>query len=230
MGKLKKLLVFLTSINFMLGNPTKINSAASDSGIDLNVKVNEDVPNHLCTRFFQNLEVRSVQVFMLKKNWHVQSPNILLTKLIRCSTDTNLYTFEGRKPTKRMTWNWIYNLYLKANDVFSKTFQSLLNSTSDLLEHETGSSLSRVTIQLPASMMSSPCMTNITMTKVNHVTSDTTDVTITGRDPVFGSTPFTIQHGGCGTRGRRVTLPSDSLVQADNVTSDMGKINCWHFS
>ena len=57
MGKLKKLLVFLTSINFMLGNPTKVNSATQESGIELNVKVNEDVPNHLCKRFFHNLEV-----------------------------------------------------------------------------------------------------------------------------------------------------------------------------
>ena len=41
----------------MLGNPTKVNSATSESGIELNVKVNEDVPNHLCKRFFTNLEV-----------------------------------------------------------------------------------------------------------------------------------------------------------------------------
>ena len=42
------------------------------------------------------------------------------------------------------------------------------------------------------------------------------DVILTGRDPVFGSFPFSVQHGGCETRGRHVILPVDNLLQSDS--------------
>ena len=41
---------------------------------------------------------------------------------------------------------------------------------------------------------------------------------------MFGSSPYSVQHGGCGERGARVTLPADSLVQADTVAEDTGEI------
>ena len=40
---------------------------------------------------------------------------------------------------------------------------------------------------------------------------------------MFGSSPYSVQHGGCGERGARVTLPADSLVQADTVAEDTGE-------
>ena len=35
-------------------------SSQINHGVEIVVKVNEDVPNHLCTRFFNNLEVREI--------------------------------------------------------------------------------------------------------------------------------------------------------------------------
>ena len=35
-------------------------SSQINDGVEIVVKVNEDVPNHLCTRFFNNLEVREI--------------------------------------------------------------------------------------------------------------------------------------------------------------------------
>lgn len=39
---------------------TVANSSQINHGVEIVVKVNEDVPNHLCTRFFNNLEVREI--------------------------------------------------------------------------------------------------------------------------------------------------------------------------
>ena len=80
-----------------------------------------------------------------------------------------------------------------------------------------------MTVELPASLISSPCTANISLARLG-VESLEGDVEVTGRDPVFGSAPFGVQAGGCGARGRRVYLPSDRLLQADNVTSDTGEI------
>ena len=55
MRKLLDFIVFLAFINFA----TSINNPTTNIGVEINVKVNEDVPNHLCARFFKNLEVRN---------------------------------------------------------------------------------------------------------------------------------------------------------------------------
>ena len=101
-------------------------------------------------------------------------------------------------------------------------FQDLFSRASDMLEHETGSPLSLITFQLPRAMLTPSCRTNITVTRLTGPTSRS-DVVITGRDPVFGSAPFSVQHQGCGMSGLRVVLPSNSLVQAHNVSAEMGK-------
>ena len=40
---------------------------------------------------------------------------------------------------------------------------------------------------------------------------------------MFGSLPFSVQHGGCGERGRHVILPVDTRVQNDTITNDTSK-------
>ena len=45
---------------FILLGLTVANSSQINDGVEIVVKVNEDVPNHLCTRFFNNLEVREI--------------------------------------------------------------------------------------------------------------------------------------------------------------------------
>ena len=80
-----------------------------------------------------------------------------------------------------------------------------------------------MTVELPASLISSPCTANISLARLDVETLQT-DVVITERDPVFGTAAFGVQAEGCGARGRRVYLPSDGLLQADNVTSDTGEI------
>ena len=44
------------------------------------------------------------------------------------------------------------------------------------------------------------------------------------RDPVFGGSPYPLQYGGCGVGGLQVRLPLDSLVQGENISSQLGKI------
>ena len=96
-----------------------------------------------------------------------------------------------------------------------------------MLEHETSSPLSRVTVELPQSMVSSACTANISLARLGVETLQT-DVVITERDPVFGMAAFGVQAEGCGARGRRVYLPSDRLLQADNLTSDTGEIPTYY--
>ena len=96
-----------------------------------------------------------------------------------------------------------------------------------MLEHETSSPLSRVTVELPESLVSSPCTANITMARLGAETLQS-DVVVTERDPVFGTAAFGVQAGGCGVRGRRVYLPSDRLLQADSLTSDTGEIPTYY--
>ena len=55
------------------------------------------------------------------------------------------------------------------------------------------------------------------------------DILLTDRDPVFGSSPFSVQHGGCGERGRHVILPLDSLVQGEDVTDDTSEFNAEYY-
>ena len=55
MRKQLECLVFLAFLNCS----TSINNPTANIGVEINVKVNEDVPNHLCARFFKNLEVRN---------------------------------------------------------------------------------------------------------------------------------------------------------------------------
>ena len=43
------------------------------------------------------------------------------------------------------------------------------------------------------------------------------------RDPVFGGSPYPLQYGGCGVPGLQVRLPLDSLVQGENISSQLGK-------
>ena len=96
-----------------------------------------------------------------------------------------------------------------------------------MLNHETSVPLTRVTVELPDSMISSSCTANITLSKLGKESLEP-NVEVTGRDPVFGSSPFSVQAGGCRARGRGVTLPGDRLLQADNVTSDTGEITTEH--
>ena len=39
--------------------------SAANTGIEISVKVKEDVPNHLCARFFNNLEVKGKIIFKI---------------------------------------------------------------------------------------------------------------------------------------------------------------------
>ena len=43
------------------------------------------------------------------------------------------------------------------------------------------------------------------------------DILVTGRHPLFGSRPWSLQHGGCAVRGQRVELPYPGLL-GDNGT------------
>ena len=105
-------------------------------------------------------------------------------------------------------------------------FQSLFSSSAALLEHETAVPVTRVTVQLPASLASAPgCLpSSASLSPVWAPASDNRAlVSLSPRDPVFGSSAFSVQEAGCGARGLRVTLPGDSLVQADNVTQETGQ-------
>merc|ERR1719483_407239 len=93
----------------------------------------------------------------------------------------------------------------------------MLTSTSHLLKEETSTPISTITIILPASLLNTPCISNLSL---SQVTNKPADIFLTERDPVFGSVPFSVQHGGCGERGSHVILPIDSLVQSENVTDD----------
>ena len=95
-----------------------------------------------------------------------------------------------------------------------------MTSASKLLQEETSASISTIIIRLPPSILHSPCSTNLTL---YQVISTPVDILLTGRDPVFGSLPFSVQHGGCGERGRHVILPVDTLVQNDTITNDTSK-------
>ena len=46
------------------------------------------------------------------------------------------------------------------------------------------------------------------------------------RDPVFGGSPYPLQYGGCEVGGLQVRLPLDSLVQGENISSQLGKSYC----
>ena len=129
--------------------------------------------------------------------------------------------------------------------------QSLFNATSLLLERESSVWVSSIRVELPASMVTSDqCVPgNVTVARVWEADTSTQPASVAGtprsvqifftddvniftrtknicccRDPVFGSSPYSVQHGGCGERGARVTLPADSLVQADTVAEDTGEI------
>lgn len=103
-------------------------------------------------------------------------------------------------------------------------FQSLFGSSASLLEHETAVPVSRVTVQLPASLAPGCLPAPASLAPVWAPASVTRALVSLGpRDPVFGSSAFSVQEAGCGARGRRVTLPGDSLVQADNVTQETGQ-------
>ena len=56
MERLKHYIVLVTLLHSVL--------SADQQGLEINVKIQEDVPNHLCHRFFTNLEVRSKMI-----NW-----------------------------------------------------------------------------------------------------------------------------------------------------------------
>ena len=43
------------------------------------------------------------------------------------------------------------------------------------------------------------------------------------RDPVFGGSPYPLQYGGCAVPGLQVRLPLDSLVQGENISSQLGE-------
>ena len=115
---------------------------------------------------------------------------------------------------------------------YTSPFQSLFGSASALLEHETSVPVSRVSVQLPASLASAPgCLpASASLSPVWAPASDTrAEVSLGPRDPVFGSSAFSVQEAGCGLQGRRVTLPGDSLVQADNVTQQTGENQEQHY-
>ena len=46
------------------------------------------------------------------------------------------------------------------------------------------------------------------------------DLVVTGRHPLFGSRPWSAQHGRCGVRGLRVELPYTGLLQQHNNDDD----------
>jgi len=127
-----------------------VNNELQAEGLDLTVKIYEDMPKHLCGRALANLE-------------------------------------------------------------------SLLTSSSFLLQEYTSSPIRTINIVLPSTLVHSSCTANITLEQVQY---ESVDILLNDRDPVFGSTPFSVQHGGCGERGRHVILPLDSLVQGENVTDD----------
>jgi hypothetical protein len=91
-----------------------------------------------------------------------------------------------------------------------------------LLEHYTSSPINTISIILPPTLVHTACTANITLNKFHH---EPVDILLTERDPAFGSSPFSVQHGGCGERGRHVILPLDSLVQGENVTDDTSEFN-----
>ena len=96
-------------------------------------------------------------------------------------------------------------------------FQSLLTSSMKLLDTP-----AKITVVLPASFTQTSCIGNISFSQVHLLRPD---VLVSGRDPVFGSSPFSIQHSGCGQRGRNIVLPVDSLVQAQTVQLSEGLCN-----
>eukprot|EP00090_Calanus_glacialis_P035817 TRINITY_DN6109_c0_g1_i2.p1 TRINITY_DN6109_c0_g1~~TRINITY_DN6109_c0_g1_i2.p1 ORF type:complete len:1093 (+),score=204.46 TRINITY_DN6109_c0_g1_i2:1-3279(+) len=127
-----------------------VNNDLQVEGIDLTVKIYQDIPKHLCGRALANLE-------------------------------------------------------------------ALLTSSSYLLQQHTSSPINTISIILPPTLVKTACTANITLNKLQK---EPVDILLTDRDPVFGSSPFSVQHGGCGERGRHVILPLDSLVQGENVTDD----------
>ena len=100
--------------------------------------------------------------------------------------------------------------------------EAVLTSSSSLLSHSTSRPITSISIILPPTLVKTACTANITLHTFHH---EPVDILLTDRDPVFGSSPFSVQHGGCGERGRHVILPLDSLVQGETVTDDTSEFN-----
>ena len=56
MAKLKEYLVFLFLINVSAGDFSK------NAGAEITIKVNQEIPKHLCWRFLNNLEVKLTKI------------------------------------------------------------------------------------------------------------------------------------------------------------------------
>ena len=52
--------------------------SAANTGIEISVKVKEDVPNHLCARFFNNLEVKGKIIFKIYIDSFFTSNNLMI--------------------------------------------------------------------------------------------------------------------------------------------------------
>ena len=95
------------------------------------------------------------------------------------------------------------------------SLHTLLTGARTELYNKTNINTERVTISLPRSWSSSPCVQGLSLTRA----------TPGAPDLVVLSSPNTeirtVQYGGCGVRGKRIILPHQRVENSKNVTRDV---------
>ena len=94
----------------------------------------------------------------------------------------------------------------------------MLTSSSNLLLTHMIQPIRKVIVLLPKTFKSTAIFNK---TKVQLLRED---ILLSERDPVFQSSPFSIQFAGCGRRGRCINLPVDGLLTSKEVSEAEGKV------
>ena len=92
---------------------------------------------------------------------------------------------------------------------------TLLTGASTALLNKTQIRTERLTISLPRSWSSSPCVEGLALTRPSPGAPDLVVL------PSPNTEIRTVQYGGCGVRGKRIILPHQRVENSQNVTRDV---------
>ena len=95
------------------------------------------------------------------------------------------------------------------------SLHTLLTGARTELFNKTNINTERVTISLPRSWSSSPCVQGLSLTRP---TPGAPDLVVL---PSPNTEIRTVQYGGCGVRGKRIILPHQRVENSQNVTRDV---------
>ena len=92
---------------------------------------------------------------------------------------------------------------------------TLLTGAAIQLYNKTNTAVQRVTVSLPRSWYSSPCVQGLALTRAGPQSPDIVVLNSAETDIK------TVQFAGCGQRGKRILLPHQRVERRENVTRDV---------